>query len=69
MSYENSNDSMHAMGTLFTFACGAIAGAAVALMFAPSTGRETRALLAHEAVASQTRAANWWTSTAPVCPR
>lgn len=46
MSYEQSNDSMHAVGTFFTFACGAVAGAAVALMFAPTTGRDTRAFLA-----------------------
>ncbi len=46
MSHENSNDSMSAVGTFLTFACGAVAGAAAALIFAPSTGRETRALLA-----------------------
>jgi gas vesicle protein len=31
---------------LLMFACGAIAGAAVALMFAPARGRETREFLA-----------------------
>jgi len=46
MSHPNSNDSMHEISILFTFACGAVAGAAVALMCAPTTGRETRAFLA-----------------------
>jgi len=46
MSYQNSHDSMDAIGTVFTFACGAVAGAAVALMFAPTTGREARSFLA-----------------------
>ena len=46
MTYQNSHDSMDAVGTVFTFACGAAAGAAVALMFAPTTGREARSFLA-----------------------
>ena len=32
--------------SMFMFACGAIAGAAVALMFAPARGQETREFLA-----------------------
>lgn len=46
MNYQNSADAMPEMGTLFTLACGAVAGAALALIFAPATGRETRAFLA-----------------------
>ena len=45
MNHQTSNDSMHAISAFFTFVCGAIAGAAVALMFAPGTGRDTRAFL------------------------
>jgi gas vesicle protein len=46
MNDHNGHDSSGDMNTLFTFACGAIAGAAVALMFAPARGRETREFLA-----------------------
>lgn len=45
MNYQNSNESMHGAGTVFAFACGAIAGTAIALLFAPTTGRDTRAFL------------------------
>jgi gas vesicle protein len=46
MSYERADHNAHSTGTLFTFAAGAIAGAALALMFAPATGRDARAVLA-----------------------
>lgn len=42
----NEHDSTNATHSLFTFACGAIAGAAIALMFAPARGQETREFLA-----------------------
>ena len=47
MSDQNRSDSTPDMdlNVLFTFACGAIAGAAVALMFAPARGREAREFL------------------------
>lgn len=40
-AHDSSMDS-----SIFMFACGAIAGAAVALMFAPARGQETREFLA-----------------------
>jgi len=40
-SHDSSMDS-----NIFMFACGAIAGAAIALMFAPARGHETREFLA-----------------------
>ena len=44
MEHSNAHDS--AMDSnMFMFACGAIAGAALALMFAPARGRETRDFL------------------------
>jgi gas vesicle protein len=47
MRYENSQDQgNYAANTLLTFALGVAAGAALALMFAPSSGRETRSMLA-----------------------
>ena len=46
MNDHNGHDSTGDISVLFTFACGAIAGAAVALMFAPARGRETREFLA-----------------------
>jgi gas vesicle protein len=46
MNDHNGHDSSGDINVLFTFACGAIAGAAVALMFAPARGRETREFLA-----------------------
>ena len=45
MDHRNSHDSSMD-SSIFMFACGAIAGAAVALMFAPARGQETREFLA-----------------------
>ena len=45
MDQRNSHDSSMD-SSIFMFACGAIAGAAVALMFAPARGQETREFLA-----------------------
>ena len=45
MDHHNAHDSTMDSG-MFMFACGAIAGAAVALMFAPARGHETREFLA-----------------------
>ena len=46
MNDHNGHDSTGDTSVLFTFACGAIAGAAVALMLAPARGQETREFLA-----------------------
>jgi gas vesicle protein len=43
-------------GMLFAFIVGAIAGAAVALLFAPATGEETREYLGQRAKESKDRA-------------
>ena len=48
MNDQNASDSVDAVGPFVTFACGAVAGAAVALMLAPTTGRDARALVAHQ---------------------
>jgi gas vesicle protein len=44
MDYQTS-EHHRSGGTFFTFAAGAIAGAAVALIFAPATGRDARAVI------------------------
>jgi len=44
--------------TLLAFAVGAIAGAAVALLYAPASGDETRRLLRRKARASRDRVAD-----------
>lgn len=45
MNHQNWNESTYGIGAPLTFVCGAIAGAVVALMFAPGAGRDTRAFL------------------------
>lgn len=44
-----ANNGSSAGGVLVAFAIGAIAGAAVALLYAPATGEETRKRLAEKA--------------------
>jgi gas vesicle protein len=44
-------------GVLLAFLVGAVAGAAVALLYAPATGRETRELLGEKAREGRDRAA------------
>jgi gas vesicle protein len=51
-----SNNGSSAGGVLVAFAIGAIAGAAVALLFAPATGEETRKKLAEKAKEGRDRA-------------
>jgi gas vesicle protein len=46
-----------AAGVMLAFLVGAVAGAAVALLYAPATGRETRELLAEKAREGRERAA------------
>jgi len=45
MDHRNGHDSTMD-SNIFMFACGALAGAALALMFAPARGQETREYLA-----------------------
>jgi len=53
MSTKDSNSS----GTVFVaFALGALAGAAIALLYAPAAGEETRRRLAEKARAGKDRA-------------
>lgn len=53
MSTRNGNS---ASTVLLAFAVGALAGAAVALLYAPATGEETRRRLAEKARAGRERA-------------
>ncbi|MFI5177724.1 MAG: YtxH domain-containing protein [Vicinamibacterales bacterium] len=51
-----ANNGSSAGGVLVAFAVGAIAGAAVALLFAPATGEETRRKLTEKAKEGRDRA-------------
>ncbi len=51
-----ANNGSSVGGVLVAFAVGAIAGAAVALLFAPATGEETRKKLAEKAREGRERA-------------
>jgi gas vesicle protein len=46
MTHHETEPSRDSFGTLVTFACGAIVGAAAALILAPASGRDSRAALA-----------------------
>lgn len=51
------DDSAGAGSILLAFILGAVSGAAVALLYAPSTGRETREFLGEQARKSREKAA------------
>lgn len=51
-----ANNGNSAGGVLVAFALGAVAGAAVALLYAPATGEETRRRLADKAREGRERA-------------
>lgn len=53
-----NNESSGAGGLLLAFLFGAVSGAAVALLYAPKTGRETRELLGDKANEARARAAD-----------
>ena len=52
-----SDDGAGAGSILLAFILGAVSGAAVALLYAPATGRETREFLGEKARESRDRAA------------
>jgi gas vesicle protein len=52
-----NNDGIGAGGLMVAFIAGAVAGAAVALLFAPATGEETREYLSERAREGRERAA------------
>ena len=52
-----NNDSVGAGGLLVAFIAGAVTGAAVALLFAPASGEETREFLSERAREGRERAA------------
>ena len=54
--HMSSNNGSSSGAVLVAFALGAIAGAAVALLYAPATGEETRRRLAEKARESRDRA-------------
>jgi gas vesicle protein len=54
----NNQSEMGAGGLLVAFIAGAMAGAAVALLFAPASGEETRDYLGQRARESRDRAAD-----------
>ena len=53
----STNDGAGAGNVLLAFLVGAVAGAAVALLYAPATGRETREFLGEKAREGRDRAA------------
>jgi gas vesicle protein len=53
-----NNESSSAGGVLLAFLLGAVSGAAVALLYAPKTGRETREYLGDKANEARARAAD-----------
>jgi gas vesicle protein len=53
----SNQQGIGAGGVLFAFAAGAAIGAAVALLFAPATGEETREFLSKQAKEGRDRAA------------
>jgi gas vesicle protein len=53
-----NNESSGAGGVLVAFLLGAVSGAAVALLYAPKTGRETREYLGDKANEARARAAD-----------
>jgi len=54
----SNHQGVGAGGVLFAFAVGAVVGAAVALLFAPATGEETREFLGQRAKEGRERAAS-----------
>lgn len=52
------DDSVGAGSILLAFILGAVSGAAVALLYAPQSGRETRELLGEKANEARARAAD-----------
>jgi gas vesicle protein len=54
----SNQQGIGAGGVLFAFAAGAAIGAAVALLFAPATGEETREYLSKQAKEGRDRAAD-----------
>jgi len=52
-----NNDGAGAGSVLLAFILGAVSGAAVALLYAPASGRETREYLGEKAREAQARAA------------
>jgi gas vesicle protein len=54
----STDDTTGGGGVLLAFLAGAVTGAAVALLFAPATGDETRQFLSEKAREGRTRAMN-----------
>jgi gas vesicle protein len=54
------------VGLLAGLACGLAAGGAVALLFAPASGRDSRARLMAEGRAARSRTAEWFNRTAAI---
>jgi gas vesicle protein len=56
---HHDHSSQHYADTFMSFAIGMAAGAAVALMFAPASGRETRAYLANKSRRAAEKGRQW----------